>query len=87
MKTLSLVYWLRALTGTVAAIVCHLLELSDLRGWVFALAFYAITYYVMRLKWPRVGARRIALTGVGAYFLFWALIWTLLHSLVYMGPV
>ncbi|MFQ6084814.1 MAG: hypothetical protein ACE5OY_00860 [Candidatus Bathyarchaeia archaeon] len=81
MKPLDLIYWLRAASGVLVGLFCGLF-FSGSRGFLFGVAFYPFTYYVARLKWPRIKPRRVLLAGIGAYFFMWLLVWTLLHTLL-----
>jgi len=95
MKTLTLIYWVRAVLGLVIGILCGLYvyfaiatELGDiytlLTGLSFALLFYMATYYIVKLKFfGRVEkASKLVTQGIGIYFFAWIVSWTLFVTLL-----
>ena len=91
MKPLSVIYWIRACLGIVAAVLCVLIGLyvetfnNIFNGVSLALLVYIISNYILRqLFIAKVEkASKVFTTGIGAYFLVWIVTWILLFSLTH----
>jgi len=87
---LDKIYWLRFAAGVGAGILCGLLKLTDMIGLTFGIGGYTFTYYLVR-HILKVGLDevesewRFYTIGIGAYFLTWFALWTLLHTLSVAG--
>jgi len=91
MKTLTIIYWTRALLGIVAALICTLLialigQINIFNGISIALLVYIVSYYVYKSLFLSKVEKpsKIFSTGVGAYFLTWIVMFGLFSTL--MGP-
>jgi len=92
MKTLSVIYWTRVLLGIVAALISTFLsslsrDFNVLNGVSVALLVYIITYYIYKSRFLAKVEKpsKIFSTGVGAYFISWIVVWTLLYT-VFVYP-
>jgi hypothetical protein len=90
METLSIIYWCRACLGVVAALICVVgwvltitLFSSIIQGATFAIIFYLITYYILKIKYLTKVEKpsKIITTGIGAYFLTWIVSWILFYTI------
>ena len=93
MNPLTILYWTRFALGFVAALLSALLgsfmqDFSLLNGISIALLVYIVTYYVYKAVFLAKVEKpsKIFTTGVGAYFLSWLVMWTLLFTLLYRPP-
>jgi hypothetical protein len=93
MKPLSLLYLIRVILGILAGVVCAVYNyffgfsftISDLlRGLTIAIAFYLVTYYILKLFFLRrvEAPKKIVSTGIGAYFITWIVIWSLFATML-----
>lgn len=95
MKPLTLIYWIRMGLGLVIGILCGVYvytsvarELADiytlLTGLSFAMLFYIVSYYVLKLKFlSRVEKQSKLMTqGIGIYFFAWIVSWTLFVTML-----
>jgi len=91
MKPLTQIYWTRAGLGLLIGVLCGFYvflsvttELTSfytlLTGTSFALLFYIITYYLIKIKFlAKVEKQSKLLTqGIGIYFFAWLVSWTLI---------
>jgi PKD repeat protein len=90
METLNLIYWYRVGLGIVAALISvagwaltNTLFASILEAATLAIAFYIITYYILKMKFIAKVEKtsKLFTTGIGAYFLTWVISWVLILSL------
>ena len=93
MKTLNVIYIYRIVFGILAAILAtFLVDLKFgnplINGISIALAFFLVTYYV--LKWRYLEKvetpRKVFTMGIGAYFLTFILCWVLLITPFLAAP-
>jgi len=97
MKPSESLYWIRASLGIGIGALNALYDyfagvfssaeysLNDfLRGLSFALLFFIITYYVLKLRYVTQFEKKSKLitTGIGIYFLLWIVVWVLFHSII-----
>jgi len=89
---LTIIYWTRVLLGIVAALICTLLNellggISIFNAISIALLVYIISYYVYKARFLTKVEKpqKIFTTGVGAYFITWIVMLTLLFTLT--GPI
>jgi len=86
-------YWTRFVLGFAAALLSALLgsfvqDFNLLNGISIALLVYIVTYYAYKTMFVAKVEKpsKIFTTGVGAYFLSWLVMWTLLFTLLYRPP-
>jgi hypothetical protein len=96
MKPSDSLYWIRASLGAVIGALSALYDYAtgvprpsnDLNdfftGLAFALIFFIMTYYVLKLRYMDKVEKRSKLitTGIGTYFLLWIVVWVLVHTLI-----
>jgi hypothetical protein len=96
MKPSQSLYWIRASLGVVIGAITALYDYatglakpsSDLNnlftGLSFALIFFIITYYILKLRYIGKFEKKSKLitTGIGTYFLLWIVVWVLLHTII-----
>lgn len=91
METLSLIYYCKAGLGFVAGLICvagwvltDSLFSSVFQGASFAIIFYIITYYILKMKFVTKVEKpsKLLTTGIGVYFMTWIVSWILLTSLI-----
>jgi hypothetical protein len=95
MKPLFVIYWARAGLGVVIGVLCAVyLYLSVSRelasiftlftGLSFAMLFYIVTFYVIKLKFlGKVDKESKLMTqGIGIYFFAWLVSWVLVVSML-----
>jgi len=104
MKPSSSLYWIRAGLGitvgaldalydyTVGAITQSAISINDFfTGLAFALLFFIITYYVLKVFYIDKFQKRskIITTGIGTYFVLWIVSWVLIDTAIkaYLGVV
>ncbi|HML03305.1 MAG TPA: hypothetical protein VK487_08025 [Candidatus Bathyarchaeia archaeon] len=97
MKPSESLYWIRASLGVVIGALCALYDyaigwspthnaLGDLfTGVAFALMFYIITYYALRLYYFDKFKKKskVTTTGIGIYFLLWIVVWILFTTFLH----
>ena len=84
MNPLTIMYWGRVALGAVAAVLCVLLGLrSLLLGLALSLFLYLFSdlLYSWRFAYTVEKQSKFFSTGIGAYFITWLVLWTLLHTL------
>jgi hypothetical protein len=95
---LEVVYWIRLGLGIVAALLCvgygvatNSIPSSDpyifVNGLMIALAFYMITYYVIKPKFILKVAKpqKLVTMGIGIYFIAWIVFWVIFYTAI-AGP-
>jgi hypothetical protein len=98
MKPSTSLYWIRAVLGVVIGALIALYDYSagilsqgyetsinDLfTGVAFALLFFIITYYVLRIYYANKFQKKskILSTGIGTYFLLLIVTWVLVDSAI-----
>ncbi|MEM2102530.1 MAG: hypothetical protein QXM22_03345 [Candidatus Bathyarchaeia archaeon] len=99
MKPAEMLYWSRAGLGVTIGVINALYdyftgvlsrELSQpsindfLTGLSFALLFFLITYYILKIYFINKIEKKtkILSTGIGAYFFLWLVVWVLLRSVL-----
>jgi hypothetical protein len=95
MKPLSIIYWMRAGLGVIIGLLCAAYlyvsvsrELASLftflTGLSFAMLFYIVTYYVIKLRFfGQVEKQSKLMTqGIGIYFFAWLVSWILVVTLL-----
>lgn len=100
MKPAEMLYWTRAglgvaigvisasydyLTGVLSRELQNQFSINDfLTGLTFALLFFIITYYILKMYFADKFEKKtkILSTGIGAYFLLWIVVWVLLRTLM-----
>ncbi|HVP41549.1 MAG TPA: hypothetical protein VMS95_06320 [Candidatus Krumholzibacteriaceae bacterium] len=102
MKPSASLYWIRALLGVTIGVLDALYDyfagvLSQMTfsindfftGLAFALLFFIITYYVLKIFYGDKFQKKskILSTGIGTYFLLWIVTWVLVDSMIrtYIG--
>lgn len=85
-KPSGIIYWGRVGLAIVVAVLCTVLNLTDLLGISFGVFFYLISYliirYVLRIGPEDVGSETgLYSIGVGAYFIVWITAWTILYTI------
>ena len=98
METLSLIYYCKVGLGVVAALICvagwaltDSLFSNVFQGASFAIIFYIITYYILKMKFVAKVDKpsKLLTTGIGVYFMTWIVSWVLILSIVlsFTAPV
>ena len=98
MKPSTSLYWIRAVLGvTIGALDAlydysvgnlaqtHVLSINDLfTGLAFALLFFIVTYYVLKILYVDKFQKKskIISTGIGTYFILWIVAWILIDSII-----
>jgi hypothetical protein len=95
MKPLTVIYWTRACLGVVIGLLCAAYvyvsvsgDLANLftlmTGLSFAMLFYIVTFYVIKLRFlGRVEKQSKLMTqGIGIYFFAWLVSWILVITLL-----
>lgn len=102
MKPSTSLYWIRAVLGVTigaldalydyfAGVVSQtMFSINDFfTGLAFALLFFIITYYVLKIFYVDKFQKKskILSTGIGTYFLLWIVAWVLMDSVIrtYIG--
>jgi len=93
LKPLNIIYWTRVCFGILAGLICAVgwtlagLFGNFMEGISIAIIIYIITYYVYKLRFIAKVEKtsKIFTTGIGAYFLTWAVAWGLFFTL--MNPL
>lgn len=80
------IYWIKAICGVITGVISGFFLTDLIRGLMLSAAVYILLYYAVRLRWPRVRARKALTSGIGAYFFLWLLFWILLYSLIFWSP-
>jgi len=86
MKTINVIYWSRVGLGAITALVCAALNLQDfLTSLSLGMLVYLVTDYVFRRKFAAKVEQtsKLAITGIGAYFITWFVTWILLYTLLH----
>ena len=97
MKPSTSLYWTRAVLGvTIGALDAlydysagnlaqtHEMSINDIfTGLAFALLFFIITYYVLKIFYADKFQKKskILSTGIGTYFILWIVAWVLIDSI------
>jgi len=97
MKPSESLYWIRAGLGIAIGALTALYDLAT--GWsltnnglgdlftgvAFALMFFIITYYVLRLYYSDKFKKKskVMSTGIGIYFLLWIVVWILATTFIH----
>ena len=99
MRPLEKVYWLRFLTGFIAAVLCmvyvvglyggpsNLLDAGILFNSVsLSVIVYLISYYVFKAKFKDQVAKtsKLLTTGIGIHFLAWIVFYVLFYTWLYV---
>jgi len=91
METLNLIYWYRVGFGAIAALISVVgwaltgrLFASVIEGISWAIIFYIITYYILKMKFIAKVEKtsKLFTQGIGAYFLTWIISWILILSII-----
>ena len=97
MKPSTSLYWVRALLGVTIGALDALFDyysgvlsqtvfsINDFfTGLAFALLFFIITYYVLKIFYSDKFQKKskILSTGIGTYFLLWIVAWVLIDSVI-----
>jgi len=84
------VYWTKFLLGVAAAVLCVVLNLTDLYGLIFGVALYFGSYvlyrYILGID-ETISSTRLYTIGIGAYFLTWITLWAILNTLLHPLPI
>jgi len=100
MKASESLYWIRASLGVAVGALSALYDyaigwspakndtafFSDFfTGLAFALFFFIITYYLLKLHYFEKFKKKskVITTGIGIYFLFWIVVWILLNTILH----
>jgi len=96
MKPSESLYWIRASLGVVigalSALYDYAMGLSlekDIgvffTGLAFALMFFILTYYVLKLYYFDKFKKKskVISTGIGIYFLFWIVVWIFVNTVLH----
>ena len=96
MKPSESLYWTRAGLGVVIGVLSASYDYAagvtkpsnDLNnlftGLSFALIFFIMTYYVLKLRYVDKFEKKSKMitTGNGTYFLLWIVVWVLVHTII-----
>ena len=90
MNPLIIIYWTRVFLGIVAALICVSLnilmrnEMGFFTGVTMAMLFYLLTYYIYKPRFITKVEKptKIFMTGIGAYFFTWLVMWILFYTWV-----
>lgn len=98
MKPSASLYWIRAILGAIIGALAALYDYATgvlapaytfsindfFTGLTFALLFFIVTYYVLKIFYADKFQKKskILSTGIGTYFLVWIVIWVLIDSVI-----
>jgi uncharacterized membrane protein YwzB len=96
MKPSTSLYWIRAVLGAVIGGLDGLFDYSAnidptkfnindiFVGLSFALLFFIITYYVLKIFYIDKFQKKskVLSTGIGTYFILWIVTWVLVYSII-----
>jgi uncharacterized membrane protein YwzB len=98
MKPSTSLYWIRAVLGvSIGALnalydyaagnisASHPISINDLlTGLAFAMLFFVITYYVLKIFYVDKFQKKskVLSTGIGTYFILWIMAWVLIDSVI-----
>jgi hypothetical protein len=97
MRTLAIIYWLRAALGVVAALFSTILTVYSgvstgqyvlnaiLNGLTIALLVYLISYYVFKARFAAKLEKpsKVMTMGIGIYFFTWIAVWTFFFTIIH----
>jgi len=83
----SVVYWSRLLLAIIMAAACHALRIVGYYGLGLAVSAFLLSCIYVRYSprlWEKLrGKYKFVTTGIGTYFLVWAMVLILLNTLQY----
>jgi len=84
LEPLSLIYWIKAGLGALAAALCIVFNVNDLfLGITFGIGVYVISdrilkqIFIEKVEKPSV----VTKTGIGLYIITWLFLWILMYTL------